>query len=72
MTTRGPISDVRLARPLFISPSEECPIPGSPGERAYSDLAERLRASPSRPSTELELTPSAPGQLGGPLPRLRG
>ena len=64
------MSPVRSARPLFINPSGDCPLLPSPSELAYSDLAERLRTSPARSSTEPELTPSGPGETRGryPLP----
>ncbi len=61
------MSPVRSARPLFVNTSENCPVWQSPSDRAYSELAERLRTSPARPSTEPELTLSAPGKPGAPL-----
>ena len=56
---------MRSARPLFINPSGDCPLWPSPSERAYSELAERLRTSPARSSTEPDLTPSGPGATRG-------
>ena len=46
------------------TPSGKCPPERSLTHHALSELAARSRASPGRPSTEPELTPSAPGQPG--------